>query len=98
MEDRRFDQFFLDPQDTFHRRYEALRALFVEKLSLAEVAQRFGYKVSTLKSMASRFRGDVRQGVTPPFFSPTAADDLPGPVVAPINRAPNNLKSPTAAN
>jgi hypothetical protein len=24
--------------------------------------------------MASRFRGDCRQGATPPFFSPTDAD------------------------
>ena len=88
-------QFFLEPQQTFHRQYEALRAVFVEGQSLEPVAVRFGYKVSTLQSLVSRFRADRRGGVTPPFFAPTAAD---GPVghrrseAAPLPRSP---RSPT---
>ena len=39
-------RFFLDPQLTFHRRYEALRAFFVEDRPLAEVAAKFGYTCS----------------------------------------------------
>lgn len=57
--------FFLEPKQTFQRQYEALRALFVEGRPLDQVAERFGYKSSTLRSMASRLRGDCRRGVTP---------------------------------
>jgi hypothetical protein len=67
-------RYFLEPKQTFQRQYEALRAVFVEHQPLDQVAQRFGYKPSTLRSMASRFRGDCRQGATPPLFSPTDAD------------------------
>jgi hypothetical protein len=42
-------RFFLDPQLTFHRRYEALRAFFVENRPVAEIASRFGYKPTALK-------------------------------------------------
>jgi hypothetical protein len=69
MEDRHCSQYFLAPQETSHRRSEALRAVFVEGEPLAIVAQRFGYKVSTLKAMARRFRAACRRGVTPPFPS-----------------------------
>ena len=56
MEGYRDRQFFLEPQQTFHRQYEALRAVFVEGQPLEPVAVQFGYKVSTLQSMVSRFR------------------------------------------
>ena len=56
MEDRHCSQDFLAPQQTSHRRYEALRAFFVAGEPLAVVAQRFGYTVSALKSMVCRFR------------------------------------------
>jgi DNA-directed RNA polymerase specialized sigma24 family protein len=67
-------RFFLEPQQTFQRQYEALRAIFVEGQPLDQVAVRFGYKSSALRSMVSRFRADCRRGVTPPFFTPTDAD------------------------
>src|SRR5947209_20545613 len=51
-------RFFLEPQQTFQRQYEALRAVFVEAEPIDRVAVRFGYKPSALKSMASRFRAD----------------------------------------
>jgi hypothetical protein len=34
---------FLEPADSTHRQYEALRAYFVDRLPSAEVARRFGY-------------------------------------------------------
>ena len=58
-------RFFLEPQQTFQRQYEALRAIFVDHEPIDRVAVRFGYKTSTLKSMASRLRADCRRGVTP---------------------------------
>ncbi len=70
-------RYFLEPQQTFQRQYEALRAIFVDDQPIDRVAERFGYKPSALKSMASRLRADRRQGVAPPFSSQTAADDPP---------------------
>ena len=91
-------RFFLEPQQTFQRRYEALRAIFVDGEPIDQVAARFGYKLSALKSMASRFRADCRRGVTTPFFTPTDADDHPGQAPANTSHAPNRPKSPTAGN
>lgn len=95
MEGYRDRQFFLEPQQTFHRRYEALRAVFVEGQPLELVAVRFGYKVSTLQAMVSRFRAARRCGATPPFFARTAADDPAGPRRANVAPLRKNLKSPT---
>ncbi len=91
-------RFFLEPQQTFQRQYEALRAVFVEAEPIDRVAVRFGYKLSALKSMASRLRADCRCGVTTPFFSPTDADDLSGQTPAKTSHALNRPKSPTAGN
>lgn len=49
---------FLEPQNTAHRQYEALRAYFVQRLPAAEVAQRFGYSVGSLHQLAHQFRND----------------------------------------
>jgi len=95
MEGYRDGQFFLEPQQTFHRQYEALRAVFVEGQPLEPVAVRFGYKVSTLQAMISRFRAERRCGATPPFFARTAADDPAGPRRANVAPLRKNLKSPT---
>ena len=89
-------RFFLEPTQTFQRRYEALRAVFVDAEPLDQVAARFGYQSSALRSMASRFRADCRRGVTPPFFAPTAAGDPPDPARAKTDLAPNRPKSRTA--
>jgi hypothetical protein len=88
-------QYFLEPQVTFHRQYEALRAVNVEGQPLERVAMRFGYKISTLQSMVSRFRADRRSGVTPPFFAPTAADGPAGHRRAEAASLRKSPKSPT---
>ncbi len=66
-------RFSLDPEFTFHRRYESLRAFFVEARALAEVAARFGYKPTALNVMIRRFNpkgGGMRfGGLTPKFAS-----------------------------
>jgi hypothetical protein len=97
MEDRCCSQYFLAPQETSQRRYEALRAVFVEGQPLAIVAQRFGYQVSALKSMACRFRADCRRGATPPFSFRTVEDGLPGSA-ATTEAHPKSRRSPTAGN
>ena len=76
MDDQPCRDFFLRPRSTSHRRYEALRAVFIEGRPSAEVAVRFGYKPAALKVLISRFRHDARSRDSPPFSSPTAAGDL----------------------
>jgi hypothetical protein len=98
MEDRPCLQFFLAPQQTFQRQYEALRAVVVGGEPLRLVAERFGYKVPALKSMSCRFRASCRRGVTPPFFSRTAEDDLLVHAPAQTNTAPSCQRSPIADN
>jgi hypothetical protein len=93
--DRRF---FLEPQQTFHRRYEALRAVVVDGEPVDRVAERFGYKTSALRSIVSRFRADRRRGVTPPFFSPMVADGRAGGAVKGTGRSPRSRRSPTVAS
>ena len=95
MEGCRDRQFFIEPQQTFHRQYEALRAVFVEGQPLEPVAVQFGFKVSTLQSMVSRFRAERRGGVTPPFFARTAADGPAGHRRAEATPLPKSPKSPT---
>src|SRR5205823_13995372 len=90
--------FFLEPHLTFHRRYEALRAFFVDDRPAAEVAAQFGSKLTAFHVMISRFRAQVRQGQVPPFSSPTAAGDHPAHGGVKIAPAPKNPRSPTSGS
>jgi transposase len=63
--------FFLKPSVPKQRLYEALRAIFVERLKVKEAAERFGYTPNTLHVLASHFRS----GKLGPFFLETK----PGP-------------------
>jgi hypothetical protein len=91
-------RFFLEPKQTYQRQYEALRAVFVDAEPLDQVATRFGYKSSALRSMASRLRADCRRGVTPPFFSRTVADDPPDRARPRTEQVSNRPRSRTAEN
>ncbi len=75
MDDQPCRDFFLRPRSTSHRRYEALRAFFIEGRPPADVALQFGYKPAALKVLISRFRHGIRGQEIPPFSSPTVADD-----------------------
>ncbi len=92
MEATHTSRFFLEPKTTFQRQYEALRAIFVDGEPIDQVADRFGYKSSALRVMASRFRGDCRRGVTTPFFSTTDADVHSEPAGPNTSHAPNRPK------
>jgi len=61
-------EFFLNPTDPMQRRYEALRASFVEGLSAHEVAKKFDYSVHTVNAL----RRDFKAGSLQPFFLPLA--------------------------
>ncbi|MCA1680431.1 MAG: hypothetical protein LC777_16495 [Actinobacteria bacterium] len=70
--------FFTAPTEVSQRRYEALRAYFVEDASAAEVAERFGYAPSTVVAMVRDFTPEAGE-----FF----LDRRPGPRVAPAKLA-----------
>src|SRR5205809_4273873 len=68
-------RFFLEPSNTTHRQYEALRAYFVDHLASAEAARRFGYTPGSFRVLCHQFRQNPRR----PFFLPPSK----GPQVAP---------------
>jgi len=59
---------FLQPKNSTHRQYEALRAFFVDKVPGKEVAKRFGYSEGSFRVMASRLRKNPERE----FFLPPA--------------------------
>lgn len=58
--------FFLDPDNPMQKRYEALRASFVDELNADEVAKKFGCSIHTINAL----RRDFKSGALPSFFSP----------------------------
>jgi len=71
-------KFFISPTDLTQRRYEALRAYFVERATAVDVAARFGYAASTVVAMVRDFTADPAS-----FF----LTHRPGPRVAPAKEA-----------
>jgi len=96
MDDEPCRQFFLQPNETLQRRYEALRAYFLEGRPLAEIADRLGYRLSSLKSMVCRFRASCAQGSSPPFFFRTDADAPTVGGAAKIKMGRTDPRSPIA--
>ncbi len=67
MDRQTYAPFFLQPTDGWHRRYEALRSVFVEQQPLSRVADRFGVACGTVRNWISEFRGQQDVGQPPPF-------------------------------
>jgi hypothetical protein len=70
--------FFTSPQGVAQRRYEALRAYFVEGASAAQAAERFGYAPTTMVALVRDFAA-----VQGEFF----LERRPGPRSAPAKQA-----------
>jgi hypothetical protein len=98
MDDSICRRFFLEPGQTSHRRYEALRAIFVEGLPLNQVADQFGYRPAALRSLVSRFRSGCRAGDPPPFSFSTGLDVPPAGKCAKTRVVQNSPKSPIVAS
>ncbi len=96
MDDQDCRRFFLDPQQPLQRRYEALRAVFIEGRPLDQVADQFGYRAAAVKSLVSRFRTRCRAGDPPPFLFGRVEDDPPVSVRAKTKRDPSRRRPPTA--
>jgi hypothetical protein len=62
-------QFFLDADSaTYHRQYEALRAIFVEGLPQTDVADKYGYTHGSMRQLVHQFRTAIGSDSPPPFF------------------------------
>jgi hypothetical protein len=64
---------FLEPANSNHRQYEALRAFFVDRLPSAEVAARFGYTPGSFRVLVHQFRTQPDRD----FFAPAARQGRP---------------------
>lgn len=85
---RRPKPYFEHPTHPYHRRYEALRAHFLEGLSSLVVARRFGYTLHSFEVLASRFlRDDL-----PPFFRDPLRGRQDRPVRMPLREAVLELR------
>jgi hypothetical protein len=67
-------KYFLEPSNSTHRQYEALRAFFVEGLGSKEAAKRFGYTEGSFRVLVHAFRQNPdRQFFLPPAKGPHTA-------------------------
>src|SRR3954465_1432977 len=64
---------FLEPSNSTHRQYEALRAFFVDRVPSAEAAARFGYTPGSFRVLVHQFRNHPGRD----FFVPTARQGRP---------------------
>jgi hypothetical protein len=70
MDDKRCRRFFLDADSaTYHRQYEALRAIFVDGLPQNDVAATYGYTSGSMRQLVHGFRRAMRSDSPPPFFN-----------------------------
>jgi len=71
MDDTADREFFAHPTQTYHRQYEALRAIIMEGKSQKEVADIFGFQYRSVRQLVYEFRKfrDADGGSThSPFF------------------------------
>ena len=76
MDDTAYRAFFTAPDQTYHRRYEALRAVFVDRRSQKEVAEEFGYTYGSMRQLVFEFRQHCNDEDKPTesFFFETEPD------------------------
>jgi len=77
MDDASCRRFFLEPTQALQRRYEVLRAFFVEGRPQADIAAQFGLTAATVQSLVRDFRAQVRAGQAPPFLWDPDGDGPP---------------------
>jgi hypothetical protein len=67
-------QFFLEPDQVLQRRYEVLRAFFVERCSMTQIGQQFGLSHGAVRNLVSDFRTKRQSGQVAPFFGSRCVD------------------------
>jgi hypothetical protein len=78
----RDSSFFLTPESSLQRQYEALRAFFVEQLPSVEVARRFSYTPGSFRVLCHQFRHDPDFRAR--FFSRVPQEPALAPVRDPL--------------
>ena len=68
-------RYFLQPQQTNHRRYEALRSVFVEDEPMRDVASRFDISYGTIRNWVSEFCCCQDSSDELPFFRKSIVGD-----------------------
>ena len=63
-------EYFKNPKDSAQKRYEALRAYFLESLTQKEAAKRGGYSTSTFQSLVSNFQNRKVEFFLKPQYGP----------------------------
>jgi len=76
-------KFFLEPAHSTHRQYEALRAYYVEGISSAEAANRFGYTPGSCRVLCHECRRNPQRE----FFRPPATGPQASPKVDKVREA-----------
>ena len=79
MDDDLCRRFFLQPTPSLQRRYEVLRAFFVEHRLQANIAAQFGLTLATVQSLVRDFRAQMRDGQVSPFLSSPTSAGRPAP-------------------
>jgi transposase len=62
--------YFRNPKETAQKRYEALRAYYLESLTQNEAAKRVGYSVTTFQSLVSNFQNGKIDFFVNPQYGP----------------------------
>lgn len=62
------ETFFVAPQNTAHRQYEALRAYFIDNCSAKKAAERFGYTINSFYSLVRDFKKTLSDDNPAEFF------------------------------
>jgi hypothetical protein len=72
MDDTAVRRFFTHPTQTYHRRYEALRAVMVDGRSQKDAARAFGYEYGSFRLLVHEFRQSVamQRPMDSLFFKP----------------------------
>ena len=77
MDDSACRTFFAQPSNPYHRRYEALRAVFVEGRTVKDVAEQFGMAYSSLRQWLYELRQHCQHPADgSPFFAIPKWDGL----------------------
>ena len=63
-------EYFKNPKEPAQKRYEALRAYFLESLTQKEAAKRAGYSLSTFQSLVSNFQNGKVEFFVKPQYGP----------------------------
>jgi hypothetical protein len=97
MDDQRCEQFFSEPCQPQHRHFEALRAFFLDRRPLPDIARQFGFAHGTLRNLVCQFRACCQADQVPPFSPHRRADDPALPTPTTSQRVPKSPTSPIAA-